>query len=206
MSRPEEATTASASGARALTRGEAIAACGALGGGLAAALVGPGSTARAATETEREIAVLQRLVQHERSTASAYQTAVDRRALKGLAGGGPELLRQQELAHIDALSDALEQLGGDAAVPGTPPPPSPPPRRAGESELAAWIIDLENAALAAYLDAHRRLRGGGLLAILTSIMANEGQHLAMLRLAMNREPVPRAFETGAPERPAGPNP
>lgn len=188
---------------RGLTRGEAIVAGAALGGGLAAAATLGASGAGATTEAEREIAVLGRLIRLERSTADAYAAAAERGALRSVAGGGPELLLEQELAHLDALSDALEQVGGDVPVPGALPRPSPPAPRAGEAKLAAWLIRLEESAVAAYLDAHRRLRGGRVLAILTSILANEGQHLAALRLAVNRAPVPRAFETGDPRAAPG---
>ena len=52
-------------------------------------------------------------------------------------------------------------------------------------------------ALAAYYQAHQKLRGAKLLRTTARIMASEGQHLVVLRQALGRDPVPNAFETGA---------
>ena len=51
-------------------------------------------------------------------------------------------------------------------------------------------------AVAAYYDAHGKLKDPKLLATGAQIMANEGQHLAVLRPLVNQPPVPDAFETG----------
>ena len=60
-----------------------------------------------------------------------------------------------------------------------------------------FAIELETAAVAAYLDAHRELVEAKLLQTGASIMASEGQHLVVLRRAVGQDPVPAAFETGA---------
>jgi len=53
-------------------------------------------------------------------------------------------------------------------------------------------------AIAAYYEAQQSLRRAEFLQTAAAIMANEGQHLALLREALHREPVPNAFETGQP--------
>jgi hypothetical protein len=50
--------------------------------------------------------------------------------------------------------------------------------------------------VAAYFDAMGRLGEARLLQRSATIMANEGQHLAILRRRAGRDPVPNAFETG----------
>lgn len=59
----------------------------------------------------------------------------------------------------------------------------------------AFALELEAMAVAAYHDAHRRLRDVALLKTAASVMATEGQHLVVVRRALGRAPVPRAFET-----------
>ena len=56
----------------------------------------------------------------------------------------------------------------------------------------------ETNAIAAYYEAQQSLRRAEFLQTTAAIMANEGQHLALLREALHREPVPNAFETGQP--------
>ncbi len=59
-----------------------------------------------------------------------------------------------------------------------------------------FAVELETAAVGAYYDAHQRLEDAKLLQAGASIMANEGQHLVVLRQLLGRSPVPNAFETG----------
>jgi hypothetical protein len=51
-------------------------------------------------------------------------------------------------------------------------------------------------AVAAYYEAHRKLRDTKVLQTAAQIMAAEGQHLVVLRQALRRNPAPHAFETG----------
>jgi hypothetical protein len=51
-------------------------------------------------------------------------------------------------------------------------------------------------ALAAYYEAHAKLKDPGLLSAAASIMANEAQHLVVLRQALKKNPSPSALVTG----------
>ena len=66
------------------------------------------------------------------------------------------------------------------------------------ADVVSFAIELETAAVAAYHDAAAKLVEGKLLQAGASIMANEGQHLVVLRRAAGSEPVPNALETGKP--------
>jgi rubrerythrin len=66
----------------------------------------------------------------------------------------------------------------------------------GRRRILTFATELETMAIAAYYDAHAKLTDARLMQTGTAIMANEGQHLAMLRRALGRPPVPNAFETG----------
>lgn len=154
--------------------------------------------AEASRDQDEAIAVVKRLIRLEEATAAAYELAADRGALRGLARAGPRYVREQELRHREVLIEALQKLEGTLARELPPPLALDIPVRAPEAAIARAVLRLEQRTYAGYLEAHSVLRGGGLLAILTAIMANEGQHLAMLRLAVNRKPVPTAFETAGP--------
>ena len=69
------------------------------------------------------------------------------------------------------------------------------PSTSKRNALAAWFATAWTA-VAAYYDAHRKLIAAGLLQTAASIMANEGQHLVVLRQAAGQAPVPNALETG----------
>ncbi len=164
---------------------------------LGAASIGRAAPASAApaTDDEEAVVVLQDLIARERLLADAYGAAASAGVLRDLAGDGPGHVRDQELRHEDELQAALKELVGEPLEPSVDRPALDP--SAGEREIAELLLELESSIVATYLEAMYSLRGGRLVETLTQIMANEGQHLALLRLAVNRRPVPRAFETGA---------
>ena len=106
-------------------------------------------------------------------------------------------LRDQESEHADALTAAVSGFGGRA-----PAKPTSATQVTGLSglgsqrEVLSFAVELELMAVAAYYDAHRKLRDARLLQTGASIMANEGQHLVVLRQALGRQPTPTAFENG----------
>jgi hypothetical protein len=62
--------------------------------------------------------------------------------------------------------------------------------------VLSFLVDLETAAVAVYFDAMGKLGEARLLQTSATIMANHGQHLAILRRRAGRTAVPNAFETG----------
>jgi rubrerythrin len=132
----------------------------------------------------------------EQTAVLTYETA----AAGGLLGPGAGVARlfaAQEQQHADALIAALRGIGGK---------PPPPPRiedvpgltevKTGE-EMLRFAVELENMAIAAYLEAHKRLGSAALLKTATEIVANEGQHLVVLRQALGDDPIPSALPTGS---------
>jgi rubrerythrin len=104
--------------------------------------------------------------------------------------------RDHEQEHADALTTALTDLGG------TPPEQATASDVEGlgdlqtQADVMRFAIEFEAAAVAAYLDAQRKLIDGKLLQSSASIMAGDAQHLVVLRQLARAEPVPNAFETG----------
>jgi hypothetical protein len=92
--------------------------------------------------------------------------------------------------HVRGLATALDNRGGSRGLesPGDSPEPG----------LAA-ALELETAATAAYYRAHAGFGDDPLLPTLTSVMANHGQHLVVLRQGLGQEPATLAFETGGVE-------
>jgi rubrerythrin len=142
-----------------------------------------------------EVQVLRAAVDLEQRAVFAYGAAAPR-----LSGDDARLARRfqgQEEQHAAALSQALRNRGGH---------PPPPPRRArevpgltralsgGRPAILRYAVALEETAVAAYHDAARNFRDPRLLALVARIIGNEGQHLAVLREALGRDPVPSASE------------
>jgi rubrerythrin len=136
----------------------------------------------------------------EQVAVLAYDAALGGRLLTPSLAKVVTRFRDHEQAHADTLTRALTDLGG------TPPPKATDadlqkalkgvadPR--SQADIVNISIELEMAAVAAYLDAQRKLIDAKLLQTGASIMANEAQHLVVLRQAVKRAPVPSAFETG----------
>jgi len=145
--------------------------------------------------------LLESAIRLERIAVLAYDAGLD----SGLLSAGftkvARRFRDHEQEHADQLTTALTDLGGTE-------PPAP-----GAKDLASVAkgigdvksqrdvvnvaIELELAAVAAYYEAQKKFVDAKLLQAGASIMANEAQHLVVLRQAVKRDPVPNAFETGA---------
>lgn len=138
----------------------------------------------------------------ERVAVIAYDTAISSGLLSPALLRVARQFRAHEQEHADGLTTALTDLGGT-------PPPVPKGVAAvdkvvkglgdvkSQADVVNFVIELETAAVAAYYDAQPRLVEAKLMQTGASIMANEGQHLVVLRKAARKDPVPNAFETGA---------
>ncbi len=141
-------------------------------------------------------------VRLEQSLVVTYRALVDSGGLDARASELARRLADQEQQHLDAVTKALQNLGG--VVPADPAPGAV--RVAGQvltevhsqPALLAFAGALEATAVGAYYQAQQALQRAEFLQTTASIMASEGQHLALLREALNRPPVPNAFETGHP--------
>lgn len=150
-------------------------------------------------QAKGDAAILERAITLERVTALAYSTVIDGGLLSPAVVRTLRRLRGHEQAHADALVTALMDLGGI--------PPAPPKGEAdvdkvveglgevrSQGDVLSFAIELETAVVAAYHEAQAELVETRLLQTAASIMGCEGQHLAVLRMAAGREPVPSAFE------------
>jgi bacterioferritin (cytochrome b1) len=99
----------------------------------------------------------------------------------------------QELAHATQLSDLIRLARAKPNLPQAKYDLGHPKRPA---DVLAFLMHLERAQLSAYLSTLPRLSNGRLRAAMTSIFANDAQHLAMLRWQTGHAPVPGAQVTG----------
>lgn len=156
----------------------------------------------ARAQADDDGALLERAITLERLSVLAYDSGLSGGLLSPRARRVVAQLRDHERAHVAALVTALTDLGG-----------TPPAEPAGVRELdeivdglgdvrtqddfVRFAIALEQATVAAYLSAQRKLVEARLLQTTASIMAAEGQHLVVLRRLAGLDPVPQAFETGS---------
>ena len=173
----------------------------ALGGGVVVAGSIPALTGarEALAQAEGDRAVLEAAVALELEAAYAYETMLESGELGARAGGLARLFRDQEREHAAALTTALRNRGG--RPPAAPRAAGAVPGLAeaagrGREAMLAFAAELETAAVAAYGDAIGKLEDPILLSTAASIMANQGQHLAILREQLGQDPVPEAFESG----------
>ncbi len=101
---------------------------------------------------------------------------------------------RQELSHAAELTAAIRAGGGHAPGPGTRYDLGHP---RGTGQVMDLLHGVERLAINAYLDALPKLPVGPLRAVAASILANEGQHIAIVRRNMGLDPVPAALVTGA---------
>ena len=100
----------------------------------------------------------------------------------------------QELAHSVQLTDLIHRVRGK-------------PRRAqasydlghpqGPADVIALLKRIEQEQLRVYLSTIPQLSGSGSRSAAASIMANDAQHLAMLRWQTGQAPAPAALVTGS---------
>ena len=100
---------------------------------------------------------------------------------------------EQEQQHADELGSAIDDAGG------TPNEAKAsydfPTWRSGDDVLR-YAVDLENTAIAAYIDALPKLGQGDLRATAAAIVTTEAEHIAVLLGALGMEQVPAAFVVG----------
>jgi rubrerythrin len=144
--------------------------------------------------------ILKSAIKLEQVAVLAYDKAIDSGLLSADFKQVVQRFRGHEQAHVDALSTALTDLGGTLAPKATAADIDGVVTGLGsvksQADIANLAIELEMAAIAAYYDAHRKLVDAKLLQTGASIMANEAQHLVVLRQAVKKDAVPNAFEIG----------
>jgi hypothetical protein len=164
--------------------------------GAAVALTGCGSSGRrvriADGAADRDATILNELLGLERRAIAAYTASIP--LLAGYERRAATVFLRQELDHAGELLGQIKRVGGVANPrAGTYPLGRPGSRR----HLLALLHELERAELAGYVNALPRLSPGVLRQTAAAILADDAQHVAVLRGALGLAPTPAAFVTGA---------
>jgi hypothetical protein len=187
------------SAARRVSRRQLLGASGAAGAAAVAAGCGV-LPSRASTlqkialtvDHTTDVPILTRLLRLEYKLAYAYAASLPR-----LSGYGVRLDRwflRQEIEHIGAVSTLLKSGG---VKPNTSAGEFRLGHAGSPSEALGVLHGLETEAIRAYVQAIRKLSNGQLRAVASAILANEGQHISLVRRALGLEPVPSPLLTGS---------
>jgi bacterioferritin (cytochrome b1) len=142
--------------------------------------------------TRADIGPLNALLDLEHHAVAAYAAGIP--LLHGPQAKAAEQLLAHELAHATQLHDLIHLARGTPNLPRASYDLGQPK---GASDVLALLIRLERAQISAYLHTLPRLSNGPLRAAMASILANDAQHLAILRWDSGQSPVPAARVTGA---------
>ena len=173
--------------ARALVSAAAMLALASAGCG------GGGSTTTAVPDKAADAEILNGVLARELAAARAYE-----RMLPRLDGGDLAMARRfraQEQEHVDAILRALRGLGAKAE------PTEEEIEAEGlrtRADVLGFLYEIESVSIGDGLRAIANLTAQR--SLLGSIVANQAQHLVLLRRALGARPletVPEAFENGA---------
>ena len=139
-----------------------------------------------------DISILNGVLDLEHTAIAAYTAGIP--LLTGRARAAATRFLGQELSHAVKLAGTIKGAGGKANPPrasydlGTP---------GDEAAVLDVLNSTESLLVDAYLSAIPKLMPGWLRAVAAGILANEGQHIAVLQGVRGRTPVPSAFVTAA---------
>lgn len=169
-----------------------------IGGGAIAASTIPLllNVRHAFAQAEDDAAILEGAIELEQTAVVVYATAAESGLLDPEVEKAAKLFGDHEQEHADALIAALSELGGNAPEPPGAAEIDGLDGLASQDEVLNFAIEIENMAIVAYGDAATQLESAELIQTGAQIVANEAQHLTVLRQQLGENPVPEAFEIG----------
>ena len=164
-------------------------ATGALLGGSA---VGPFVRRAVAQETGGDVDVLNFALTLEHIEAAFYTRAITKG--RNMSGDTMRLVREirdNETAHVDAITQTIKGLGG---MPAAAPKVGFGNVFTSEKTFLKLAQTLEDTGVSAYNGAAPSIRSGDVLAAAGSIVQVEARHAALIRLMRGATPAPLAFD------------
>lgn len=165
--------------------------------GTAIALMGGINTACAGKKTysdqlAQDVRILNTAIAAEHEAVAAYQLGAE----SGLLSAGilkvAVKFQGHHKEHIDVLANTVRKLGGDA-VDAKRSYNFPVSKLKKQSDVLSFAAGLERGAVSAYAGAIPLFDNSDLAKAAASILADEAMHWAILRQALNLDPVPAAF-------------
>jgi rubrerythrin len=166
-------------------------------GGSAMFLAACGDATKPLVETgadesdQADVEILNGALDLELMAVAAYKAGAGQ--LRGSLLQVGKLFLSQEQEHADGLSAAIKDAGGK---PNRAKSAYDFPELRSQLDVLKFAVDLENTAIAAYIDALPKLSKGDLRSTAASIITNEAEHVSVLLDALGRNPAPSAFVTG----------
>jgi hypothetical protein len=139
-----------------------------------------------------DVEILNGLLEIEYKAIAAYTAGIPLLEGRHVQTAGRQFL-SQEISHSGELYALIRQAKGIAPHPKSSYPFGRP---TGHKDVLELLHTLEQEQIAAYLDAIPNVSPGSVRAALSSILANDAQHLVVVRRALRVEPIPTAFVTG----------
>lgn len=139
-----------------------------------------------------EEALINGLIDVENHAATAYIASIPLLSHHNLRAAKRFL--RQELSHAAEWIAVVRAGHGQPSTPGSNYDLGHP---RGTTQVMQLLHSVERLSIDAYVDAIAKLPPGPLRAVAASILANEGQHIAILRRNLGLNPVPAALVTGA---------
>ncbi len=163
-----------------------LAACGNDGNATPDVLTGPDESDQA------DVEILNGALDLELLAVAGYKAGAAQ--LRGSVLQIGKSFLEQEQEHADGLAAAIKDAGGRPNRAKSSY--NDFPRMHTQTDVLRFAIDLENTAIAAYIDALPKLSQKDLRSTVAAIITNEAEHVAVLLHALGRNPVPAAFVTG----------
>jgi urease accessory protein UreF len=167
-------------------------------GGMALALAGCSGSHRVQAPTtttasvhSRDVDVLNHLLNLEQIAVAAYTAGIPLLTPAGQMAGQRFLI--QEISHVGELGGLVRQAGGVADKARASYDLGHP--RNGD-EVLRLLHDIERSQVSAYLQAIPKVSMASTRAALAAVLANDAQHISVLRAQLGHQPAPTALVTG----------
>jgi rubrerythrin len=138
-----------------------------------------------------DVEILNSVLDLELMAVEAYKTGAGQ-----LSGRALQIVKgflEQEQEHADELASAIRDAGG---TPNRAKSSYDFPRLRSQRDALRFAVELENTAIAAYIDALPKFSQGDLRATAAAIVTCEAEHIAVLRGVLDEPQLPDAFVTG----------
>ncbi len=185
-------------GAAPGTRRALLSTSGGVAAGAVLALAGCGNGSRhpdvhkiPRSARDQDVMIINGLLDRCERTIAAYTACIP--LFTGRLHKATKQFLDQDLDHAGELYRLIKQARGDA---NTPQPSYDLGQPKGRRDLIELLHRLESEMVSHYLAAIPQLSPGSVRAAIASILANDSQHVVVLRLALHLDPLPTPFITG----------
>jgi hypothetical protein len=141
-----------------------------------------------------DASILNTMLGSEYEAVAAYQVGADSGLLQKPVLDLAIEFQGQHKAHADFLAKTVKKLGGRPVEPKqTAAYNFPVETLKTQTDVLRFAADLEHGAATAYLGTVSQFSNRDLAKDIASILGDEAMHWAILRQALNENPVPQAY-------------